>query len=110
MKKEKKTSPTSKTDDSRKEKRFETLNSFCDIWISKYELSLAEIAVYLIIYRNGRNGRSFVTVSRIAQCLGLTKRHIYNTLQKLYEKNIVVRNQNDKCKKYFSYACKLTEK
>lgn len=106
MKKETKTSDSQRSKPE-KEKRFETLNSFCDVWISKYKLSSAEAIIYTIIYRHGRNGKSYITVSRIAQCLGWTERRTYRGLEKILKKGLIKRAEDSKHRKYFLYACKL---
>ena len=101
------TTPTTRGKASEKEKRFETLNSFCDIWISKYKLSSAEAIIYLVIYRHGRNGKSYVTVPRIAQCLGWTERRTYRGLEKILKKGLIQRAEDREHRKCFLYACKL---
>ena len=61
--------------------RFRTLNNFVDFTFA--ELSRAEIAVWLILYRDTRDGTARTGMADIARRAGCSRRHIVRAVQRL---------------------------
>lgn len=91
------------------ESRFKTLNIFCDRIIKDSNLTFSAIAVFIIIYRHGKNGKSFVTVTQIADYLNTSRRTVYNALKALEIAKLIARETTAKDGKYFIYVNKKRE-
>ena len=70
-----------------KGQRFEVLNTFVDTSIG--DLSRAEIAVWLVLYRDSRNGAAQSAQSWIAQRAGVDKSTVVRALSSLRAKGLI---------------------
>lgn len=61
--------------------RFRVLNNFVDFTLA--ELSRAEIAVWLILYRDTRDGTARTGMAEIARRAGCTRRNVVRAVQRL---------------------------
>jgi hypothetical protein len=61
--------------------RFRVLNNFVDFTLA--ELSRAEFAVWLILYRDTRDGTARTRMADIARRAGCSRRHIVRAVQRL---------------------------
>lgn len=69
--------------------RFAVLNGFVDCGM--VGLSRAEIAVWLVLYRDTRNGTARTSVEDIGQRIGTSKRGVLDALGKLRKLGLVTR-------------------
>jgi hypothetical protein len=67
--------------------RFGVLNGFADFVLA--ELSRAEIAVWLILYRDTRDGTARTSYDDIARRAGLNRRNVGRTLRRLESRGLV---------------------
>lgn len=86
---EKRAGSSSKKNPKRKETgdRFKVLNTFVDCTIS--ELSRSEIAVWLILYRDTRDGSVLISQNNIAKRAGATVRGTQKAIDKLIASGLV---------------------
>jgi hypothetical protein len=73
--------PKGKTGKRSAGERFRTLNNFVDFTLA--ELSRAEIAVWLILYRDTRDGTARTGMADIARRAGCSRRQIVRAVQRL---------------------------
>lgn len=69
--------------------RFAVLNAFVDCTLAG--LSRAEIAVWLVLYRDTRNGTARTGAADIARRAGVSKRRTLDALGKLCKRGLVTR-------------------
>jgi DNA-binding transcriptional ArsR family regulator len=67
--------------------RFKTLNGFVDFTLA--DLSRAEIAVWLILYRDTRDGTARTGYDDLARRAGLNRRNVGRALRRLEERRLV---------------------
>ena len=67
--------------------RFRTLNNFVDFTLA--ELSRAEIAVWLVLYRDTLDGTATTGVADISRRAGCTQRNVVRAVQKLEKLGLV---------------------
>jgi hypothetical protein len=67
--------------------RFRVLNNFVDFTLA--ELSRAEIAVWLILYRDTRDGTARTGMADLARRAGCSRRAVVSAVQKLEEKGLL---------------------
>jgi hypothetical protein len=67
--------------------RFRVLNNFLDFSLA--ELSRAEIAVWLILYRDTRDGTASTGMADIARRAGCARRNVVRAVQKLEKRGLI---------------------
>ncbi len=67
--------------------RFAVLNEFVDFALA--DLSRAEIAVWLVLYRDTRNGTARTSYDDLARRAGLNRRNVGRALRRLEKRGLV---------------------
>lgn len=67
--------------------RFKTLNAFIDFTLA--DLSRAELAVWLILYRDTRDGTARTGYDDLARRAGMNRRSVGRALRRLVERGLV---------------------
>jgi hypothetical protein len=79
--------PQGKTHGGRASDRFAVLNAFVDLALA--ELTRAEIAVWLVLYRDTRDGTARTSVTDIARRAGCDRSTVFRALGRLEERGLV---------------------